>query len=93
MDGVLSGLYGVAAYVDDIIITRKTEQEHLQNLDNVLTLSERANLRLNPLPSIQYLSHVISAYNLAKRKFELYLKHRLPTISFLGAISSYQSVH
>ena len=37
MDGVLSGLDGVAAYIDDIVVTGKTEQEHLQNLDKVLT--------------------------------------------------------
>ncbi len=33
MDGVLSGLDGVAAYIDEIVVTRKTEQEHLKNLD------------------------------------------------------------
>ena len=67
MDGILSGLQGVASYIDDTVVPGKTEQEHLQNLDNVLTRLEQADLRLNHaksafmLPSIQYLGHVISA--------------------------------
>ena len=48
MDSVLSGLHGVASYIDDIVVTGKTHKEHLQNLDSVLTRLERAGLRLKP---------------------------------------------
>ena len=103
MDGVLSGLSGVAAYVDDIVVTGMTEQEHLQNLDNVLTRLERAGLRLNRaksafmLPSIQYLGHVISAEGIqpSREKVRALLEAPAPTNtqqlrSFLGAVNYYR---
>ncbi|XP_064469661.1 uncharacterized protein K02A2.6-like [Ornithodoros turicata] len=36
MDGILKGLPGVICYLDDILITERTEEEHLQNLEKVL---------------------------------------------------------
>ena len=103
MDGVLSGLSGVAAYVDDIVVTGMTEQEYLQNLDNVLTRLERAGLRLNRaksafmLPSIQYLGHVISAQGIqpSREKVRALLEAPAPTNtqqlrSFLGAVNYYR---
>ena len=103
MDGVLSGLDGVAAYIDDIVVTGKTEQEHLQNLDKVLTRLEQADLRLNPaksafmLPSIQYLGNVISAKGIqpSQEKVRALLEAPAPNNlqqlrSFLGAISYYR---
>ena len=103
MDGVLSGLSGVAAYIDDIVVTGMTEQEHLQNLDNVLTRLERAGLRLNcaksafMLPSIQYLGHIISTEGIepSREKVRALLEAPTPTNtqqlrSFLGAVNYYR---
>ncbi|KAK3524197.1 hypothetical protein QTP70_022677, partial [Hemibagrus guttatus] len=36
MDHVLPGLSNVHCYLDDILVTRQTEAEHLENLDAVL---------------------------------------------------------
>ena len=47
MENLLQGLNGVCVYFDDISITGSTLEEHLQNLDNVLTKIEKAGLKLN----------------------------------------------
>ena len=106
MDGILSGLQNVASYINDIVVTCKIEQEHLQNLDNVLTSTrlEQAGLRLNHaksaymLPSIQYLGHIISTKGIQTFKEKvraLQLEAPAPTNtqqlrSFLGAVNYYK---
>ena len=55
---------GVSVYIDDISITGQTEEEHLDNLSEVLA---GAGMRLKRekcaflLQSVDYLGHVISA--------------------------------
>ena len=66
MENLLQGLEHVAVYIDDILITGCTEEEHLKTLDEVLTRLERAGMRLKKskcqflLPSVEYLGHKIS---------------------------------
>ena len=66
IESVLRGIPGTCVYLDDILITGKTEQEHLLNLDTVLTTLEEAGLRLKRkkcafmLPAVEYLGHRIS---------------------------------
>ena len=36
MDNLLAGIPGVSVYLDDILVTGVTEQEHLQSLEEVL---------------------------------------------------------
>ena len=47
MDSLLQGIPGVVSYIDDILITGATDEEHLQTLDRVLERLETAGLRLN----------------------------------------------
>ena len=47
IDQILQGLEGVQCILDDMIVTVKTEQEHLKNLDNVLSRMQRLGLRTN----------------------------------------------
>ena len=55
----------VSVYLDDILITGPTIEEHLSNLDHVLQTIETAGLRLSKskckflLPQVEYLGHVI----------------------------------
>ena len=70
MEGMLQGIPGVSIYIDDILVTGKTNKEHLKNLDEVLSRLEWSGLRLKRskcafmLPSIEYLGHKISAEGL-----------------------------
>ena len=70
MEGVLRGIPHVSVYIDDILITGETDEEHLQNLDTVLSRLENEGLRLKlekcafVLPKIEYLGHTISSQGL-----------------------------
>ena len=46
IEGVLQGIPNVCVYLDDILITGKTNSEHLMNLHAVLTRLEEAGMRL-----------------------------------------------
>lgn len=70
MDSLLQGLPMVCVYIDDIIVTGKTPQEHLSNLNEVLHRLEMAGLHLKRekcsfcRPEVDYLGHTISAKGL-----------------------------
>ena len=57
-------------YIDDIIVMGKTDEEHLRNLDEVLSRLERAGMRLKKekcvymVPEVEYLSHKINSEGL-----------------------------
>ena len=67
METLLQGLPGVCIYLDDILITGKTDQEHLNNLSAVLQRLSAAGMKLKPekcffmLQEVEYLGHTISA--------------------------------
>ena len=65
MDNLLQGIKGVSVYIDDILISGSTVEEHLQTLDKVLERLKTAGLRPNKSkcfflrPWIEYLGHII----------------------------------
>ena len=70
METFLQGLSGVCLYLDDILITGKTDQDHLNNLSVVLQRLAAAGMKLKPekcsfmLTEVEYLGHKISAKGL-----------------------------
>jgi hypothetical protein len=70
MDGLLSGLNGVCVYLDDIIVTGKSEEEHRTNLRTVLQKLKTAGFKLKRnkcsfgVSSVAYLGHRIDAEGL-----------------------------
>ena len=68
METLLDGIDGTACFIDDIIVTGKSEKEHCTNLKKVFKVLEDSGLTLEKSKcsffstSIQYLGHVID-YN------------------------------
>ena len=66
----MQGIPNVCVYLDDILVTGRTEQEHLETLDKVLTCLQQAGMRLKRskcafmLPAVEYLGHRISSEGL-----------------------------
>ena len=70
MEGIFRGIPHVSVYIDDILITGETDEEHLQNLDTVISRLEKEGLRLKlkkcvfMLPKIEYLGNTILSQGL-----------------------------
>ena len=66
MDIVLQGLPGVVCYLNDIIITGKDKQEHLNNLEQVLSRVQEYGFLVRKekcffmQDSVEYLGHIVS---------------------------------
>ena len=102
IETLLQSCHGVSVYLDDILITGSTMEEHLQNLDHVLQILETAGLRLNKdkckflLPKVEYLGHVIDASGLHPTQEKVKAiqeapepKNLMELRSFLGMINYY----
>ena len=65
METLLQGFTHTCVYIDDIVVTGRTTEEHLNNLGAVLEKLEAAGLKLNRnkcvfmAPSVEYLGHRI----------------------------------
>jgi len=102
MDTLFQGLYKVSAYIDDIMLTGSTLEEHLQVLDKVLRILKSAGLRLNRSkclflqPHIEYLGHVIDQHGIHPTEDKVRAIKEAPAPrnvtelrSFLGMINYY----
>lgn len=102
MDNLLRNLPHVAVYLDDILVTGSTEEEHLRNLDQVLRRLSEAGLRLKrrkcvfQAQSVTYLGHRISAQGLSPVEEKVRAVKEAPCPknvaelrSFLGLVNYY----
>ena len=102
MDNVLQGCKGTVCRVDDILVTGKTEEEHLDNLEEVIRRLEKAQFRCNLMKSqflrdeVQYLGYLITKQGIrpSTDKVETLVKAKYPEslpalVSFLSACQYY----
>ena len=102
MECLLKGIPGVIVYLDDILVTGPSNEEHLSNLDKVLQKLKEAGLRLKRnkcvfmSESVTYLGHRIDSQGLhpVEEKVKALLEVPIPKNttelkSFLGMLSYY----
>ena len=102
MDNLLQGIPQVCVYLDDILVTGKSTEEHLKNLDEVLSRLKNAGMRLKKskcaflLLQVEYLGHQISEKGLqpTAQKLKAIVEAPAPNNvsqlkSFLGMINYY----
>ena len=95
MDNLLTGIPGVAVYLDDILVTGVTEQEHLKSLEEVLRRLGQSGLRVKKkkclfmVPSVSYLGHKIDADRLHPLPDKLQAVKAAPTPRNVSELKSY----
>ena len=102
MDNLLKGLNHTTAYIDDIVVSRVTDEEHLRNLDEVLRRLNDAGVRLKKekcrlvVSQVEYLGHLIdgTGLHLTPAKIRAIkdapVPHNVAELrSFLGLINYY----
>ena len=105
MEKMLQELEGVVVYIDDILVTGKTDQEHLRNLEQVFKRLLEHDLRLKKKkcqllqPSVDYLGYIVDAEGLRPLpdKVEAITKALRPQSvkelrSFLGLVGYYRQL-
>ena len=103
MDTILQGISGTICYMDDILVTGATEEEHLRNLEEVFRRLQAHGIRVKKgkcrflHDSVDYLGHRVDAEGLRPLpdKVEAIEKAPLPQDvhqlrSFLGLLSYYR---
>lgn len=67
MENLLQGLSHVVMCFGDMLMTGRNDQEHLENLDRVLTRLKQARVKLKLgkcdflVPQVKYLGHVVTS--------------------------------
>ena len=102
MESIVQGIPHVVVYIDDILLTGPTQEEHLSALERVLHRLDEAGLRLKRqkckflLPSVEYLGHKMSAQGLQPTESKIQALQDAPVPkdvsqlkAFLGLLNYY----
>lgn len=95
MDQVLQDIPGTQCYLDDIIVTGKNDEEHLQNLSKVLTRLSEYGLRAKKSKceffktEISYCGHVIDKHGLHKSQEKIQAVLQAPKPENVSQLRSY----
>ena len=85
----------VCVYLDDVLVSDKTREEHLSNLNEVLTCLESAGLRLKEKkctfckPEVTCLGHIISADVLKPSPHKIKAVSESPSPSKISELKSF----
>ena len=97
-DSLVQGIPHVVAYLDDLLITGSTEQEHLANLEEVLGRLSNAGLRLKKskcsfqVPAVVYLGHKVNAKGLHPTDEKIRAIKEAPSPKNLTELRSYLGI-
>ena len=102
MDAILQGIPHVICYIDDLLVTGKTEEEHLQNLTQVLHKLKEQGMRLKEAKcaffqrEVEYLGYRIDASGIHTAPSKLQAIQQAPSPrnitelrAFLGLLNYY----
>lgn len=95
METLLQGIPRVLVYLDDILITGASQEDHLANLKEVLTRLQEAGLRLHKdkcefmLSAVKYLGHIIDAQGLHPASDKLKAVRNAPTPQNITELKAY----
>ncbi len=97
MENLLQGIPGVAVYIDDILVTGATEEEHLRALEEVLKRLARSGLRAKKAKCkfvaraqpVDYLGNVIDSAGLHPMREMVQAVEEAPTPTNLTELKSY----
>ena len=95
MESLLSGIAGVVVYLDDILITGKTEEAHLTALGEVLKRLSDAGLRLKKnkcvflATSVDYLGHCVDAQGIHPTAEKVRAIQEAPRPTSVSELKSY----
>ena len=91
MDSLLQGIPQTCVYLDDILITGNTVEEHLKNLDEVLRRLQTAGKVVSayswPHPAVEYLGHVMAITEAPTPRNVTELRHRYYRLGMESIIS------
>ena len=95
MDALFAGIPGVCVYVDDILVSGKTKQEHDKNLDLVFSVLWDAGLKLKrekcllAQDRVTYLGHIIDNKGLHPVKKKVDAIHKAPEPENVSELQSF----
>ena len=95
IESLLQGIPGVVVYLDDILVTGSTEEEHLKTLDEVLSRLDSAGLRVKSSKcafmreSVTYLGHQIDSEGLHPLSDRIKAIREAPTPTSVSTLKSY----
>jgi hypothetical protein len=102
MDKLLQGHQNALCYLDDLLVTGSSTEDHLNNLHRVLATLQEAGIKLHPSkcsfmqPSVEYLGHRIDAEGLHPMQSKVDAIEKAPEPSnveelrsFLGLLTYY----
>ena len=98
IETLLQGIPYTCAYFDDIVVTGKTDDEHLQNLQLVFQKLESVGLKLNKekcvfmAPSIEYLGHQIDKDRLHPTDEKVTCIKQAPTPSTITELKAFMGL-